>query len=120
MNIKDIKIGDKVWIKPTDRRRNGNKEPQENIVTKIGRKYLEVNKEGYSDVFAIKFDMTNDMRQATNDSPDYELYFSKQEILDEQEYNSLLEGIRRVFGQYGKCKLSLEQLRQIDQIIKGG
>ena len=112
----DMKIGDKVWVKSTGRTYKWDK--KEYIITKIGRKYLEVNMEGYSDAFAIKFDMSNDFRHATNYSPDYILYFSLQDILDEEEYNLLLGNIRKLFGTYGKCKLSLEQLRQIDEIIK--
>jgi len=112
-----MQIGDKVYLKPTDRNSRRGKEVQEYIISKIGRKYLEVVQQ-LGDTFSIKFDMEKEYQQVSNYSADWELYFSKQEILDEQESIRLSDDIRKEIGNYGFPKdLSLDQLKRIKAII---
>lgn len=111
-----MQVGDKVYLNPYGNKAGyGNKEIREYEIKKIGRKYFEVWKDK-SEISIIKFHLDN-FRQVTNYTPDWRLYFSKQEILDEQEYNQLLEEVTEVFRHYGKPNLSLEQLRKIKDII---
>lgn len=113
-----MQIGDKVYLKPVNNKaRNGNEKIEEYLIKKVGRKYFEVW-DGIYDFSSIKFNLET-KTQVTNYSPDWELYFSKQEILDEQECNQLTKIIRNKFTGWGKVNLSLEQLRSIKKIIDG-
>lgn len=48
---------------------------------------------------------------------DWELYFSEQEIIDEEEAKKLQGLLRLNFGSYGKTRFTLDQLRRITKII---
>lgn len=114
-----MKIGDKVYLKPINNRaRYGNEAIEEYIIKKIGRKYFEVW-DGIYEFSSTKFHLENDHRQVTDYSPDWELYFSKQEILDKNECDQITKEIRDKFTGWGKVNLTLEQLRSVKQIIDG-
>jgi hypothetical protein len=119
MSNKDkLSIGLKVYLKPVNNAaRYGDKELRELIIKKIGKKYFFVGGENQNNErFWTKFDI-EELREVSNYSPDWELYFSKQEILDEQESNDISRDIRLKFGGYGKLDLTLDQLRRIKEII---
>ncbi len=123
MNILEIKknvsVGQTVWLVPEERQGRRSKEPVPYLVAKIGRKYLEVKKEGMENWDGIKFDMTDDFKQYNNGySPDWVVYFSLQEILDEQESLRLANNIRSYIGTWGIPKLTLYQLQAINQIVE--
>jgi hypothetical protein len=85
-------------------------------VTKIGRKYLDVEFNG----FLYKFDMEWDYREKVNcGSPNYKLYLSKEEILDEIKAEELYSKVRDSFDSYGgnNGKFTLNQLERIKNII---
>lgn len=82
-------------------------------VVSVGRKYITV-KEGR---FEYKFDITNNYREKSEYSPNYILYNDIQEIHDERESENINDYIRDKIGQYGKPRISLEQLRRIKDII---
>lgn len=109
-----MNIGDTVFLKAAGRNR---KEAHivECKISKIGRKYFEVSREGYQH-HVIKFRI-EDNKQHTEYSPDWILYFSMQEILDEEEFNRLSGNIKKKFDTYGKVDLTLDQLRRISYII---
>jgi hypothetical protein len=81
----------------------------------VGRKYYTVQLGHYE----YKFNK-EDLNQKSDYTPDYFLYFNKQQILDEQEIN----GLRQMFSRYFDLmrptskQLTLEQLRRINEIIK--
>lgn len=111
-----MQIGDKVFLKPINNAaRGGNKEIKEYMIKKIGRKYFEVW-DGIYEFTTTKFYIGSN-QQVTDYSPDWVIYFSKQEILDEYEFSQLTSNIREVFSVYGKVDLTLEQLREIKKII---
>ncbi|MFO1442872.1 hypothetical protein KDN24_06540 [Bacillus sp. Bva_UNVM-123] len=84
---------------------------------KVGRKYFFVGSEGaINQRWMTKFNI-EDLRQVTEYSDDWELYFSEQEILNDEEIEKLSKDIRLKFGSYGKLGLTLDQLRRIKQII---
>ncbi|WP_063563009.1 hypothetical protein [Paenibacillus sp. O199] len=112
-----MKIGDAVFLKAVGNNARYRKETHivEYKVGKVGRKYLEVHPEGYVNN-SVKFNMET-KRQHTNFQPDWELYFSMQEILDEEEFTRLNRNIKKKFDTYSKVDLTLDQLRRISQII---
>ena len=109
-------VGQKVFLKPINNAVRDSTEVKEEIILKVGRKYFEVW-DGENEWSATKFHLDS-LRQVTDYSPDYQLYFSKQELLDEQEANDLTKSIRRTFGNYGETKLTLDQLRRIHTITQ--
>ena len=90
----------------------------EGTIVTVGRKY-------YTVAMAVdyhceyKFNIDS-LRQQTNYTPDYLLYFDKQEILDKNETDGLLSKFYKYFGSVtGKHNtLTLDQLRRINAIIE--
>jgi hypothetical protein len=112
MNKDKLSVGQKVYLKPINNAaRGGNKEILEAEIVKVGRKYFELNRG-----LIKKYSMEN-LEQVTEYTPDYKLYFSKQDILDEYETNSLYSEIESKFGAWAKKDLTLDQLRRIKAII---
>lgn len=111
-----MKTGDKVFLKAVGNKARNRKETyvEEYVVGKIGKKYFEVNNASNGN-HSIKFRLDG-LRQHTDYEPDWALYFSMQEILDEEESERLNRKIREKFS-YGKIDLTLDQLRRISQII---
>lgn len=111
-----MQIGDKVYLKAVNNLARGRNETfiKEDIITKIGRKYYEV---GENRLEPLKFSISDNC-QVTKFAADWELYFSKQEILDEEEFKELCWKIESKFNRYGTVKLTLEQLRRINKIIE--
>lgn len=114
-----MQVGDYVYLKPVNNAaRYGKHDIVENIIKKVGRKYFEVW-DGEHEYTITKFHLDT-KRQVTNYSPDWILYFSKQEVINEQEHNKIISEIRKVFEGWSKVNLSLEQLREIKKIIDEG
>jgi hypothetical protein len=113
-----LSVGQKVYLRPIgNNARGNNREVQERQIKRVGRKYFEAW-DGKNQYTITKF-YIKDNRQVTNYSADWALYFSRQEILDENERLELTEEIRKTIGHYGSHKLTLEQLRSIAQIVRG-
>ena len=114
-----MKVGQKVYLKPIT---SGNRETevQEFEIKSIGRKYIHVIKNGLFSVVE-KFDKDTLRHINKPYSPMWRLYFSAQELADDQEYASLFDEIRDNFNgyRYRKVKLTLNQLRQVKAIIEG-
>ncbi|WP_081390270.1 beta barrel domain-containing protein [Paenibacillus odorifer] len=112
-----MKTGDTVYLKAIGNEGRRHKEVHvvEYKIGKIGRKYFEVYKEDYES-YTIKFRIESN-RQHTDYSPDWELYFSMQEVLDKEESERLSRKLGEKFGSYGRVDLTLDQLRRISQIV---
>lgn len=85
-------------------------------VTKVGRKYIEVDMNGFLEKFGIEYDYV----QKTNmGSPDYKLYLSKEEIINEIKAEEIYRELNNYFGSYGnsKGKFTLDQLERIINIV---
>lgn len=118
-----MEIGDKVFLKPINDNARWIKDDimnhiEEWEISKIGRKYLTVIRNSNRNSY-IKFYIDTLQHFVNIGSCCYNLYFSIQEIHDEAEAEIITRKLRNVFGGYGKTKLTLEQLRSIDTIIKG-
>ena len=108
---KALIVGQTVYLNPYGR---GNREVQEGIISKIGKKYFEI--EGFHrDRFFI--DTMRHDGGKTGYGCSWTVHLSKQEILDEAEQNQLREELRKAFAWDGK-KFTLEQLRKIKAIIE--
>ncbi|MEC4565390.1 hypothetical protein L8C07_05485 [Paenibacillus sp. CMAA1739] len=107
-----MNIGDKVYLKAVGNMAVKYKDQlliKETKITKVGRKYFEVD--------GVKFKMENKEQETGGYTADWKLYFSKQEILDEQEFQKLESDIRSKFNAFGKLDLTLDQLKRINEII---
>jgi len=104
-----IQVGQTVYLEPTGNACRYSKEIIETKVTKVGSKYFEVENK------RSKFDIGK-MCEVSNYCSDWAVYFSRQEIEDKNEKESINRAMRELFGPYGHNKLSLEQLRQIQKI----
>jgi hypothetical protein len=94
--------------------RNQPTEIKELVVTKVGNKYLYV--EGYEDYPISKETLMYVNKDYSQNN--YQVYVSKQVILDKREEYDLTKAIKDIFPQYGyKVDLSLGQLRAIKDII---
>ena len=89
------------------------KEITEHTVTKVGKKYFEC-----SDL-RHKITISN-LKHEYNvySQNNYQMYRSKQEILDKNEMNSLFQKIKQSFSDYNhNANFTIEQLRNIANII---
>ena len=88
----------------------------EGKITKIGRKYIEVDMGGYLDKFDIEW---NYNQKVNAGSPDYRLYLSKEEIINEIKAEELYKKLHNHFGGYGNNsgEFSLSQLERILEIV---
>lgn len=114
-----MEVGQTVYLKPIENMARGIKDDIinhviESKIFKIGRKYFYVDQ--WKD---IKFNISN-LMEVSDGCSDWKVYFSKQDIIDEQEHKVLIHKLRMVFD-WGniamKNKLTLDQLRRIDKII---
>lgn len=125
MEIKDFKIGQRVWVKLTgnaSRGKSGSDLIEEWEVVSVGRKYVKAKKVGYSHSWGIEFEKrgySERFVQKTNACVDYVIYESKQAILDEFEASNLERKICDFFRNCRSKNISLEQLREISKIIWG-
>jgi hypothetical protein len=87
----------------------------EGTVSKVGRKYFSISGITYEDVqFHI-----DGLRQKSQYLPSYKVYFSRQEIYDEDEATELRTRLKRSLDLFnGELnKLSLDQLRRMVAIL---
>lgn len=85
------------------------------LVSKVGRKYFSVKKEGYNWETEYHLDT---WQQKTDYSPDSQLYESEQEYLDMKQKSEILKQLRSIFDYSGSAHLlSLETLRKIKMSI---
>jgi hypothetical protein len=127
MEKKDFKIGQIVYLKIVEgsnaaRRINKSNTEEwikEKIVTKIGNKFISVANADDDRYGEEKFDMTNNFSHYyTCGGQDYELYLSREDILNDIQSEKLYSEIQSKFsGWKNKRKYSLEQLQSIAQII---
>lgn len=106
--MKKITVGQEVWVKPSSTYSH-TKEPYLAVVTKVGRKYLELDGN-----HRYKYDLET-LKECGDGFNRDRVYFSLQEILDEEEQYKLLGKIRKeIQSEHG---YSLSQLRAIADII---
>jgi hypothetical protein len=105
----DLKVGDTVfWVKKWNKKETGFA-----TVTRIGRKYF------YLDVFRARFYKETMLEDAGDYTPLIKIYKTQQEYLDEFQRTNLIHEFDDYFSLYHSRsrQLSLEQLKQIKQLI---
>jgi hypothetical protein len=80
-------------------------------VKSVGKKYVTV------DYGNIKFDMTDEYRQVTNYSAEYELFESAKDAIDADTLESLWDKFRHLVSESYKCPISLNKLERILEIF---
>ena len=110
-----MEVGQKVYLKS---HRLRNIIVKEYFIKTIGRKYITVW-DGKADWTEEQFHKDT-LRQKTHYAPDLYLYFSMQDINDEEETNDLNRKIGDKFNSINRSGLSLDQLRRINAIIEEG
>lgn len=127
MNIKDFKVGQKVYVELTGNASRG-KTAEECIeeweITSVGRKYIEAGridkKRGGvwgKHLFEYKENYGRFVEK-TNYCIDYALYLTRQEIEDKQEKSRIFKEVSEVFRGFGaERNITLEQLRRIKKIL---
>lgn len=86
-------------------------------VIKIGRKYVTVKFNNWQE---YQFEIEGDYRNKyTAGGADYQLYLSKEEIIEEKESDDLYRDMQTRFSSYGgnNGKFTLDQLKRIMSII---
>lgn len=85
MKKEDFHKGKTVWVYLTGNAARGKKTTEERIqeweVVSVGRKYIIARPKGMKEWWNVKFDITNNFRQDTIFTADYELYLAKEDIL---------------------------------------
>lgn len=125
-----IKVGQRVYlkiIKGSNAARYIDKDEADNIelwikekvVTKIGRKYITVMDSVESTCGEEKFDITeNFAHYYTVGNAEYELYLSKEDILDDIKCEELYYDIKKLFSSWGnKREFTLAQLQKVKDIL---
>ena len=106
-------VGQTIWIVPSHYYRSDNKEPKEVVISKVGRKYFELD--GYP---RSKFNIET-LKEENETNYKSQCYITLQEILDEREAERLTNQLKNIFGTYGRVNLTLEQLRKISDVVGG-
>jgi len=107
-----MKVGQKIYLKPIgNNARYGNQEVRECTISKIGRKYFELEEKGYGRFFIES--MAQDCGQYISG---YQAYLSIQDIEDEEEAKKLYSEIKKAFSGFS-TSLSLSELKEISRII---
>jgi len=114
MKKEDLKIGQVLYLKPINNAsRRGDGEIKETYITKIGKKYIIVHGH-YGRYFIDSL-----LQDAGQYSSNYQAYTTRQQIEEEREMQTLRDKLRKYFdGVWGESrKLTLQQLRKVDNII---
>jgi len=107
-----MKVGDDVYLEPLNNAAIRSNESIKTTITKIGRKYITVEK------WDCKFFKDTMMHFNGDYGGNYRLYFSEQDLLDKQESVQISREIGFRFSNYfATPQFSLSALRQIKEII---
>ena len=107
-----LEVGQTIFVRPTNNAARYSKEIKEATVSKVGKKYFELD--GFH---RMRFSIEKMEQDAGQYSADYLCYFTMQEIRDEIDAKSISEWLNPFFG-YGKPRLSAEKLRRIKAIVQ--
>ncbi len=81
-------------------------------VKSVSRKFITV------DYMDIKFDRTDEYRQAINYSKDYELFLSEADALDADMRESLWLILKNTISSTYQCPYAVEQLEKVVKILQ--
>lgn len=107
-----MEIGQKVYLRPQNNAARRSTEIKEATITKVGRKYFEVEPKWYG-----RFEIETMYQDGGDYTPNYQAYFSLEEIEEEKELNKLHREVGKFFTGYGKPDISPSQIRAIADIL---
>ena len=108
-----IQVGQKLWLVPAHYYSKDSREPQEEIVSKVGRKYFELQEQPKR-----KYSIET-LQEEIDSSYKGQCYLSLQEILEKREREALINKVKQIFGSYGNPKeITLEQMRKIAEVLQ--
>lgn len=106
-----MEVGQKVYLEPIGNKARYSKEIKESRISKIGRKYFELEDKYYGRFFIDS--MSQDGRQYISG---YNAYLSMQEIEDKKEAQKIFGELKKVFSGFS-TGIPLSKLKEIEQII---
>lgn len=107
----NLVVGQKVWVMPSKYTR-GERTQKEATVSKIGRKYFEL--EG----FIMRKYRISDGVEENNTNYKGKVYTNLQQILDEKEHAKISSELRKIFLGYGKLPYDLAILKKIRDLLQ--
>ncbi|KXB54503.1 hypothetical protein [Lachnoanaerobaculum saburreum] len=121
INIKDLKLGQCVYVVKVGYVRSTRKQELDEIiktkVVKVGRRYISVDIKGFIETF----DSQKDFKIYNQyDKPRFELYLTEKDYFDELKKAKLSRKIKSFFDDYSYkyyLIISLEDLENINNII---
>lgn len=121
INIKDLKLGQCVYVVKVGYVRSTRKQELDEIiktkVVKVGRRYISVDIKGFIETF----DSQKDFKIYNQyDKPRFELYLTEKDYFDELKKAKLSRKIKSFFDDYSYKHyliISLEDLENINNII---
>jgi len=110
-NTSKIKVGDTVYLKPNElgNAYRRDKSVKEDVVIKVGRKYVELEKYGTYEI--------ESGRQKTKYSADYQMWLSRHDLEQHLLSEQLKSDIKNSIPKYGVWDISIEKLKAIADII---
>ena len=105
-------VGQTVWYNDERGRSRSDKELKETVITKVGRKYFELEA-----TYRSKFDV-NTLDKVSEFSSSIKIYLSKEAYDDEVKSNKLIRDIRDKLGSYGSTNIPLFKLEMIMNILE--
>lgn len=105
-------VGQIIYYKIISDRRGDDTSLKETKITKIGRKYFEIEEK-----WVGKFFKDSLIHDAGQYSPGYEIYLSKEDYENEIEANKIYLQLKKVFSGYGKTTMELSKLKAILSIV---
>lgn len=106
-----VVVGQKVWVMPSEYTR-GERTPREATVSKIGRKYFELEE------FARCKYRISDGVEENNTNYKGKVYTDLQQILDEKEHANISRELRKIFSGYGKLPFDLATLKKVRDLVQ--
>lgn len=107
-----MEVGQKIYLEPLGNAARRSKEIKEVTISKIGRKYFQVE-----EMDMIRFNIDDLVHDGGVYSSEYQGYLSKGAIADKMERERLHSIISREFNTHNPT-LTLDKLKAIDGIIK--
>jgi|GEM_PF-5724799 len=110
----ELKIGQKVYLKPTRANKACKKDFEVYEVKWVGDVYFEVWRD--NDIGTKLMFHRQSLKQISSAPTLWRLYLNVQDMLDEAETKEIVNMLKKKLS--GKVDLSLDQLRQIKKIIE--
>ena len=107
-----MRVGQTVYLRPTGNAVRRSSEIKEAVITKVGRKYFEVEPSHFG-----RFEIESMQQDGKGYVSDYQAYLSLEAIQVEKEHNRLLDEVTKVFRGYGRPIATFDQIKAIAKIL---